>query len=128
MDGESQWKAEEAQGEEERLAFEKLCEEKTAEYAQILHELQVEKCLRIAEYAARQSELDRLQEEQERGIECNRQAHEEYERRRKESEQRTQELLEAQKIYEAVRAGEDGRTFGTQQSEPVMSIMQTCGA
>ena len=121
MDGESQWKAEEAQGEEERLAFEKLCEEKTAEYAQILHELQVEKCLRIAEYAARQSELDRLQEEQERGIECNRQAHEEYERRRKESEQRIQELIQAQKIYEAGRAGEDGKTLAVQhQSELIM--------
>jgi hypothetical protein len=36
-----------------KVTFEKLCEEKTAEYAQMVHELQEEKRQRVAEYAAR---------------------------------------------------------------------------
>lgn len=108
--------------EEERLAFEELCEEKTAEYAQMVQEIQAEKLQRIAEYAARQSELDRLQEEHKRDTELNRQAREEYERIRKESQQRIQELFGAQKAYEDRKAREDGRTLDDiqQQREPVL--------
>ena len=72
----------------EKLTFEKLCEEKTAEYAEMIFELQAEKRQRTAEYAARQSELDRLQEEHKRDMERTQNAREEFERERKESEQR----------------------------------------
>lgn len=108
--------------EEERLAFEKLCEEKTAEYAQMVLGLQAEKYQRLAEYAARQSELDQLREEHKRDTELDRQAREEYERQRKESQQRIQELLEAQKTYEARKAKEERSTLDEIQSqrEPVI--------
>ena len=56
---ESRSKAQRLRDEEERLAFETLYEQKTAEYAQMVLGLQAEKQQRIAEYAARQSELDR---------------------------------------------------------------------
>lgn len=101
--------------EEVRLAFKKLCEEKTAEYVQIIQVIQAEKRQRIAEYAARQSELDRLREEHKRDTELQRQAREEYERQRKEVQQRTEELLEAQKADEARKAEEDRGTLGALQ-------------
>ena len=83
---------------------------------------QAEKHQRITEYAARQSELDRLREEHKRDMELNRQAREEYERQRKESQQRIQELLEAQRTYEARKAREDRRMLDDiqQRREPVM--------
>lgn len=58
------------------------------------------------QYVARQSELDQLKEELRSDVERNRQAREEYERQCRESEQRIQELLEAQKMYEERRRGE----------------------
>ena len=76
---------------------------------------QAEKHQRITEYAARQSELDRLREEHKRDTELQRQAREEYERQRKEVQQRTEELLEAQKADEARKAEEDRGTLGALQ-------------
>jgi hypothetical protein len=85
-------------------------------------ELEAEKRQRIAEYAARQSELDRIKEEHERDMERTQQAREEFERQRKESEQRIQELLEAQAMTEPARAGGDVRTIDKMQNqtEPVV--------
>ena len=99
-------KAGEAQ-ENLKITFEKLCEEKTAEYAVMVHELQEEKRQRQAEYAARQCELDRLQEEQENDVESHRKEREMYERQREEAEQRMHDMLKAQKTTEAERAKED---------------------
>ena len=114
--------AEETPADEEKLAFEKLSEEKMAEFDQMVLELEAEKRQRIAEYATRQSELDRLQKEHKRDM---RQAREEIKRQlwhRKESEQRIQELLEAQAMTEAARAGGDGGTLDMRQNqtEPVV--------
>jgi hypothetical protein len=99
-------KAGEAQ-ENLKITFEKLCEEKTAEYAVMVHELQEEKRQRQAEYAARQSELDRLQEEQEKDVESHRKEREMYERQREEAEQRMHDMLKAQKTTEAERAKDE---------------------
>lgn len=114
--------AEEIPADEEKLAFEKLSEEKMAEFDQLVLELEAEKRQRIAEYAARQSELDRIKEEHERDMERTQQAREEFERQHKESEQRIQELLEAQAMTEAARVG-DGRTLDEMQNhtEPVVT-------
>ena len=59
--GESSSEAEETPA-KEKLTFKKLWEERTADYAEMVLELQAEKQRRIVEYAARQAELDRLQE------------------------------------------------------------------
>ena len=71
----------------EKPNFEKLCEEKTAEYAEMLLGLQAEKRQRIAEYATRQSDLDRLQEEHKRDMERTQEARGECDWERKELEQ-----------------------------------------
>jgi hypothetical protein len=80
-----------------------------------VEELQAERHQRIAEYASRQSELDWLKEWQDRAMGRDRQTCEEYERRHEESEQRIQELLEAQKMSEAGRAEEERRTLVMQR-------------
>lgn len=100
-----------------KISFEKLCEEKTAEYAQMVHELQEEKRQRIAEYAARQAELDRLQEEQEKDAERHRKEREVYERQREEAEQRMQDLLKAQKTTEAERARDEKEKLDRMQRQ-----------
>jgi septal ring factor EnvC (AmiA/AmiB activator) len=114
--------AEETPAEAEKLDFERLSEEKMAEFDQMVLELEAEKRQRIAEYAARQSELDRIKGEHERDMERTQQAREEFERQRKESEQRIQELLEAQAMTEPARAGGDVRTIDKMQNqtEPVV--------
>jgi chemotaxis protein histidine kinase CheA len=109
-------KAGEAQ-ENLKVTFEKLCEEKTAEYAQMVLEMQEEKRQRAAEYAARQAELDRLQEEQEKDTERHRKEREVYERQREEAEQRMQELIKAQKVTEAERAREDKEKLDKMQQQ-----------
>lgn len=100
-----------------KITFEKLCEEKTAEYAQMVHELQEEKRQRIAEYAARQTELDRIQEEQEKDSERHRKEREIYERQREEAEQRMQDLIKAQKTTEAERAREEKEKLDRMQQQ-----------
>lgn len=100
-----------------KITFEKLCEEKTAEYAQMVHDLQEEKRQRVAEYAARQAELDRLQEEQDKDSERHRKEREVYERQREEAEQRMQDLIKAQKVTEAERAREDKEKLDKMQQQ-----------
>jgi chemotaxis protein histidine kinase CheA len=105
-------KAGEAQ-ENLKVTFEKLCEEKTAECAQVMLEMRQ----RAAEYEARQAELDRLQEEQEKDAERYRKDREAYERQREEAEQRMQELIKAQKVTEADRAREDKEKLDRMQQQ-----------
>jgi chemotaxis protein histidine kinase CheA len=100
-----------------KITLEKLCEEKTAEYTQKVHELHEEKRQWIAEYAARQSELDRLQEKQDKDAERHREEREAYERQREEAEQRMQELLKQQKTAEAERAREDKEKLDRMQQQ-----------
>lgn len=100
-----------------KVTFEKLCAEKTEEYAQMVHEMQEEKRQRAAEYAARQAELDRLQEEQDKDTERHRKEREVYERQREEAEQRMQELIKAQKVTEAERAREDKEKLDKMQQQ-----------
>jgi chemotaxis protein histidine kinase CheA len=100
-----------------KITFEKLCEEKTAEYSQMVHDLQEEKRQRVAEYAARQAELDRLQEDQDKDAERHRQERETYERQREEAEQRMHELISQQKTTEAERAREDKEKLDRMQQQ-----------
>lgn len=100
-----------------KITFEKLCQEKTAEYAQMVHELQEEKAARVAEYAARQAELDKIQEEQEKDAECHRAEREKYEAQRAEAEKRMQDLLQQQKTTEAERAREDKEKLDRMQAQ-----------
>ena len=103
--------------------FEKLCEEKPAEYAQMKLELQVEKRQRIAEYTARQSELDRVQDEHEKDIKRTQQAREEYERQRRKSEQPIQELREAQTMSEATRGRGNGKLLDEIQQQTELVVI-----
>lgn len=100
-----------------KITFEKLCEEKTAEYAVMAQEMKEERAAREAEYAARASELDRLQEEQEKDAERHRVEREKYETQRAEADKRMQDLLSAQKTTEAERAREDKEKLDRMQAQ-----------
>lgn len=104
-----------------KITFEKLCEEKTAEYAKMVQALEEGDRQRMAEHLARQVELNRQQEEQEKKEqqleEQLQKEREMYKRQGQEAEERMQEFLKEQKTTEAERAKQDKEKLDRMQQQ-----------